>query len=42
MIAFAESDNGNINLSEDASDFVSLTNVVPDAILEIRYYATSV
>ncbi len=27
-------------LSDDASDFVLLTDVVPDAILEIRYYST--
>lgn len=27
-------------LSADASDFVLLTDVVPDAILEIRYYST--
>ena len=25
---------------EDASQFVTLTDVVPDAILEIRYYGT--
>ena len=30
----------NIKLSDDASDFVVLTDVVPDAILEIRYYST--
>ncbi|MBQ7586205.1 MAG: M15 family metallopeptidase [Desulfovibrionaceae bacterium] len=28
------------NLSQDASNFVLLTDVVPDAILEIRYYST--
>lgn len=27
-------------LSDDASDFVMLTDVVPDVILEIRYYST--
>ena len=27
-------------VSYDASDFVLLTDVVPDAILEIRYYST--
>ena len=27
-------------LSDDSSDFVLLTDVVPDAILEIRYYST--
>ncbi len=29
-----------IKLSDDASGFVVLTDVVPDAILEIRYYST--
>ena len=38
MTASAESDG--INLSDDASGFVLLTDVVPDAILEIRYYST--
>ena len=28
------------NLSDDASGFVLLTDIVPDAILEIRYYST--
>ena len=30
----------DVKLSNDASDFVLLTDVVPDAILEIRYYST--
>ena len=30
----------DIRLSDDASDFVVLTDVVPDAILEIRYFST--
>lgn len=30
----------NYTFSGDASDFVLLTDVVPDAILEIRYYST--
>ena len=30
----------DVKLSDDASDFVLLTDVVPDAILEIRYYST--
>ena len=30
----------DIKLSNDASDFVLLTDVVPDAILEIRYFST--
>ena len=29
-----------VKLSGDASDFVQITDVVPDAILEIRYYST--
>ena len=29
-----------IRLSDDSSDFVLVTDVVPDAILEIRYYST--
>lgn len=29
-----------VKLSDDASGFVLLTDVVPDAILEIRYYST--
>ena len=35
----AATDDGVI-LSDDASDFVLLSDVVPDAILEIRYYST--
>ena len=30
----------DIELSEDNSQFVTLTDAVPDAILEIRYYST--
>ena len=37
--AVAEEDDGVI-LSDDASDFVLLSEAVPDAILEIRYYST--
>ena len=40
MTAFAESTGDGITLSDDASDFVLLTEAVPDAILEIRYYST--
>ncbi|MBR3033306.1 MAG: M15 family metallopeptidase [Clostridiales bacterium] len=29
-----------VKLSDDASDFVLITDVVPDAIFEIRYYST--
>ena len=35
----AVADDGII-LSDDSSDFVLLTDAVPDAILEIRYYST--
>ena len=31
---------GGVVLSDDASDFVLLSEAVPDAILEIRYYST--
>ena len=31
---------GALSPTEDASQFVNLTDVVPDAILEIRYYST--
>ena len=37
LVATAESD---VKLSDDASDFVLLSEAVPDAILEIRYYST--
>ena len=40
VTAFAQSDDGSVNLSDNASGFVLLTDVVPDAILEIRYYST--
>lgn len=32
--------SGNLNLSNDSSGFVLLSDAVPDAILEIRYYST--
>ena len=35
--AFAQDD---VILSDDASDFVLLSEAVPDGILEIRYYST--
>ena len=31
---------GDVKLSDDSSDFVLLSEAVPDAILEIRYYST--
>ena len=37
LVTTAESD---VKLSDDASDFVLLSEAVPDAILEIRYYST--
>ena len=37
-VGFAEADD--VKLSDDASDFVLLSEAVPDAILEIRYYST--
>ena len=37
LVATAERD---VKLSDDASDFVLLSEAVPDAILEIRYYST--
>ena len=44
ILAFAACNDNNDNLKvcpeEDASQFVLLTDVVPDAILEIRYYST--
>lgn len=32
--------SGKVNLSSDNSDFVRITDVVPDVILEIRYFGT--
>ena len=44
MLAFASCNDNDDNLKvspeEDASQFVLLTDIVPDAILEIRYYST--
>ena len=44
MLAFASCNDNDDNLKvspeEDTSQFVLLTDVVPDAILEIRYYST--
>ena len=34
------SSDDDLKFSEDASDFVLLTDYIPDAILEIRYYST--
>ncbi|MBR3003759.1 MAG: GNAT family N-acetyltransferase [Lachnospiraceae bacterium] len=33
-------EKNGIKISDDASDFVMVSDVVPDAILEIRYYST--
>lgn len=39
--AFSQNlDNNEMNFSNDSSGFVVLTDVVPDAILEIRYFST--
>ena len=35
-----EESAADVILSDDASDFVLLSDAVPDAILEIRYYST--
>ena len=35
-----QAEESDVKLSDDASDFVLLTDAVPDAILEIRYYST--
>ena len=34
------SDETNVNPTEDTSRFVTLSEAIPDAILEIRYYGT--
>ena len=39
VCAFAM-DNDGVKTSDDSSDFVLLTDAIPDAILEIRYYST--
>ena len=39
-VAAMETAENEITLSDDASDFVLVSDVVPDAILEIRYYST--
>ena len=35
-----KNDKNNICISDDASGFVLLTDIVPDVILDIRYYST--
>ena len=39
-VLWISADAEDVNLSDDASGFVLLTDAVPDAILEIRYYST--
>ena len=39
-IELAKAEDDDMKFSDDASDFVLLTDAVPDAILEIRYYST--
>lgn len=36
----SESETGDVTLSDDSSDFVLISDVVCDAILEVRYYST--
>ena len=36
----SEDDNPVVSPTDDSSQFVTLTDAVPDAILEIRYYGT--
>ena len=40
VISEAAAADEEVILSDDSSDFVLLTEAVPDAILEIRYYST--
>ena len=40
VVSCSDSDETLVNTTEDSSQFVNLTDVVPDAILEIRYYGT--
>ena len=36
----ASDDQNNVSSTNDSSQFVTLTDIVPDAILEIRYFGT--
>ncbi len=40
MVSSCSEKNTKVCLEEDSSQFVTLTDVVPDAIMEIRYYGT--
>ena len=40
IVEQAEKDKAEAGKTEDSSQFTTLTNVVPDAILEIRYFGT--
>ena len=40
LCACSSNTNEDINYSNDSSGFVLLSDIVPDAILEIRYYST--
>jgi len=40
LTSCSNDDNAAVSATDDASQFVTLTDVVPDAILEIRYYGT--
>ena len=40
LFACSNKTNDEINYSNDSSGFVLLSDIIPDAILEIRYYST--
>ena len=40
MTCCSDSEDSNISPTDDSTGFVNLTDAVPDAILEIRYYGT--
>ena len=40
VLLFSCDKETKVNPTEDSSQFVTLTDVVPDAILEIRYFGT--
>ncbi len=40
FVSCSEKDKGVVSTTDDSSQFVILTDVVPDAILEIRYFGT--
>ncbi len=40
QVTSASAGEGGVRFSDDSSDFVLLSDAVPDAVLEIRYYST--